>query len=64
MITAVKLVICYHTNLLYTIIDCILYAILYIAVTYLFCDWKFIPFNLPRLFDSSLIPFPAGNPPV
>ena len=48
MITAVSLVICCHTNLLHTIIDCIPYAVLYIAMTDLFCDWKFIPFNLPR----------------
>ena len=64
MITAVSLVICYHANLLHTIIDCIPYAVLYIAVTDLFCDWKFIPFNLPGLFYSSLIPLPSGNTPV
>ena len=33
----------------------------FIPVTHLFCNWKFVPPNLPHLFLPSPMPLPSGN---
>ena len=50
----------------YYIIDYISYAVHYLALTYLFYNWKFLPFNLLRIFWLSshapfICQFPAHN---
>lgn len=53
MLTMIGVVtICYHTKLV-NIIDFVLYAVLFIAMTYSFYNWKFIPLNLLYLFHPS-----------
>lgn len=42
----------------YDIVDCIFYAVLYIPVTYLFCDWNFIPLSCLHLLHPFLHPLP------
>ena len=41
------------TQRYYTIINCIPHTVHFITVTHLFCNWKFVPLNIPPLFLPS-----------
>ena len=45
----------------YNIINYIHSAAHYITVTYLFCNWKFVPFNPLYLFHPSIYPPPSTS---
>ena len=46
---------CYNT------IDYAPSAVQFIPMNHLFCNWMFIPLNLPHLFNLSLHPHSSGN---
>ena len=48
----------------YIFIDYIPHTVYFIPMTHLFCNWKFVPLNLPHLFLSSPHLFPLWKPPV
>ena len=50
----------HHTY--YIVIDCIPYTVHFLSMNNLFCNWKFVPLNLPHLFIFSLQPaFPLAT---
>ena len=58
------IMICYHAKVL-QVIDYIPYPVCFILVALSFCNYKFIPFNLPYLFFPSHTPFSSNvQPPV
>ena len=53
-------VICHHTKS-YIIIEYNPPTVHFTSVTHLFCNWKFVPYNLPHLFSLPSIPHSSGN---
>ena len=54
---------CYHPSpqrRYYSIVDYIPYVVLFIPMTYLFCDWKFVSLNPLHLFRPSWSLFPIN----
>ena len=47
----------YHLSLtsFYNIIDSVSHCVHFILITHLFCNWKFVPLNLPHLFHPSCL---------
>lgn len=63
VLTVINVVTICHQNY-YSIIGCSLYNVLFIPVTDLFHNWKFVALDLLQLFQPSLHSSPLGKPPV
>lgn len=62
MLTTVVLVaISFTIQRHYNIINCIPYALLYIAITCLFCNWKFVPLTPLHCFTHLKSPTPLAT---
>ena len=59
MPTVSLVTICHHKDM--TLLLSIFPTISFIPVTHLFCNWTFVPLNLPHLFLSSPSPHLSGN---